>query len=485
MGGQEDQPMNWKTLPSKLLSLLLPTQPQRSLDPRQLRPRQHDVTVDDALSAISAAESGDFGPIVTLGMQMVADDGHVRTEFAKRKLAVLGAQFQTHAWDKSNAEDVAAERAIRVWIEECDDWDDCLKSLLEGFFWPVAICEKVFVPSTRPDRRFDLVGLRRVDPALFNFTIGELRIDTIDPHGNRTGLHHFPDPAQYIIHRGDPLCLPDTRGGLLRPLLFWWFLKTKDWEWWGQFLERFGAPFLVGRYDAEDSASQFELEQAFSRASRLFGIVVSRDTEIEMVQAQTTQGAAAFEALHRTANEEISKVILGQFGTSQGTSGGGLNSNTASVLDGVRQDYQMFDAVQLSNTVRRQIFRQYLRVNGIPGRAPRAVWGDTSGDDNAALAQRLVSYRQAGLRLTDAAIEDVSRREAIQFQWDSPEAGLAMSAMRSFPAASPHKVAEIALNRLVVAAAPRVVRDISADIIDVPDDDPFLGALVGAALERR
>ncbi len=474
-------PDSWRR---RLAKWLVPTAARTSFNQQQARRANHDLSVDDVIAAIDGAESGDFSGMVALGMQMVCSDGHVRTEFAKRKLAVMGDHFDVVAYDKALPDDVAAAKAIKAWIEECDDWDDAVKALLEACFWPVAVVEKTFRDSPGDGRRFTISGLRRVDPELFDYSLGRLRIKDTDEAGNVTGGFHDPDPAQYVVHRGDPICLPDQKGGLIRPLLFWYFLKAKDWEWWGQFLERFGAPFMVGRYDDEDEASQLKLEDAFGRAARLFGVTVSKDTEIELVQAQTSQGGDAFEKLHRTANEEISKVILGQFGTSQGTSGG-LNSNTASVLDGVRQDFKFYDALQLGDCMRRQIFRQYLMANGIYGRAPRAVWGDTGSQDNETFARRLVAYRQAGLRLSEASIRQVSDRESVAFEWEH-EAQQTLSAGR-VARLSLDKTAEIANARMISAALPRLARGPSAGsrfaLLDVADDDPFLEAMLASAIQ--
>jgi phage gp29-like protein len=477
----------------RLAELILPMKPRTRFNQRHATRTNFDTSIDDVFNAVSAAENGDFNGMVALGTQMLASDGHVRTEFAKRKLAVMGDALSIVPYDKSVAEDVVAARAVQQWVERCDDWPEAVKALLEACFWPVAVVEKVFKENCN-GMRFDLVGLKRVDPNLFDYQEGRLRIKDTSEDGTIMGSAHEPDPARYVVHRGDPLCLPDQRGGLIRPLLFWHFLKEKDWGWWGQFLERFGAPFMVGRVDSEDEDGKSTLEDAFGRAAKLFGVVVSKDTELELKEANTTGGGDAFERLHRTACEEISKIILGQFGTTQGAPAG-LNSNTAEVLDSVRGDFKAFDATQLGETSRREIFRQFLHVNAIPGRPPRALWGDTSSQDNETFAKRLVLYRRAGLRLTDASIQQVSERENVTFAWEASssetghESRQALAA-RAVPVTSPLKTAEIANARVVAAALPRVTRALPAAggnfaLLEVPDDDPFLSAVLAAATQAQ
>ncbi len=476
----------------RLAELILPMKPRAWYNQRHAPRSNFDTSIDDVFNAVAAAESGDFAGLVALGTQMLSHDGHVRTEFAKRKLAVMGDALNIVAYDKSNAEDVAAAKAVQAWVERCDDWPDAVKALLEACFWPVAVVEKTYRENAN-GLRYDLVGLKRVDPNLFDYQEGRLRIKDTSDDGVPVGTAHEADPARYVIHRGDPLCLPDQRGGLIRPLLFWHFLKEKDWAWWGQFLERFGAPFMVGRVDSEDEDGKLTLEDAFGRAAKLFGVVVSKDTELELKEANTTGGGEAFERLHRTACEEISKIILGQFGTTQGAPAG-LNSNTATVLDGVRADFKNFDAAQLGETSRREIARQFLRINGLAGRPPRFLWGDTASQDNETFAKRLVLYRQAGLRLTDASIKQVSERENVSFAWEgdaeTAQEGQQTLFARGVPVLSPLKTAEIANARVVSAALPRVTRALPAAggnfaLIDVPDDDPFFSAMTAAATQAQ
>ena len=90
------------------------------------------------------------------------------------------------------------------------------------------------------------------------------------------------------------LTTPDNRGGPMRSLVFWWLLSSMGRDWWARFLDKYGSPFLVGKYDQADDASRGVLERAFQWAVRVGGIVVSKQTEVEIIQASASQSGDAF-----------------------------------------------------------------------------------------------------------------------------------------------------------------------------------------------
>jgi hypothetical protein len=79
----------------------------------------------------------------------------------------------------------------------------------------------------------------------------------------------------------------------------------------------------------------------------------------------------------------------------------------------VRDDIRQFDGTMLGATLREQLVKQFMRINGIPGRAPRVVW---SSDRIEIDGQLLSSLSSAGLELTDSAINVISDRLGFEVQ---------------------------------------------------------------------
>jgi phage gp29-like protein len=374
------------------------------------------LDVDELHAIIRAAENGDPRRLFALYRDVIMSDSHIQTEFAKRKIAVLGDPLSVQPFDKNNPDDVIAYNAIRLMLDNIDNKTSVLGAMMDGMLYPLSILEKVFTPSSLPGLRYELRDLVQVPYELLDYSQGKLQICDADPvTGSRLATMAVPDANRYMIHRGHLLSFPDNWGGPLRSLLFWWLFTAMDRDWWVRFLERFGAPFLKGKYDQNDDASRVILERAFSNAARMFGVVVSKETEVELVQAMASDGSTAYEKFFNTCQLEKSKLILGQTlsATAQPT---GMNSGVSSGQEAVRGDFKQFDGMVLAETFRTQLFRQFLAINGLRGRAPRVTWGGESARESEATGKMLASIATAGLRVTDASLPVISERLGIEVE---------------------------------------------------------------------
>jgi hypothetical protein len=194
----------------------------------------------------------------------------------------------------------------------------------------------------------------------------------------------------------------------MRACLFWFLFKTMNREWWARFLDRFGTPFLVGKYNDGDDRSRSELAYAFRQATRIFGLAIPSQASVEMVQAATSQAGDAFRNFHDVANAELSKMIVGQTMTTEATAGG-IGGTQAAVHQAVRDDIQAFDSAALAETLRDQLFDQHLIINGIADPRPTITFGGLGGADAKATAEFLKALGEAGFEPGDDAAEYLSR----------------------------------------------------------------------------
>lgn len=389
-------------------------------------------------AAIRAAEAGDTRNLFALYRDSVLGDEHIQSELSKRKLATLNEARNVLPYSDDPA-DVAAAQACERAIEDCENWTDALIWLLNGTVWPVAVAEKIFRPGdTGSGLQYTLDCIHPVNYALlcYGFTPtvappaagaeagretweAALRIYPTDARGGivlGSNAAYALDPLRHVVHRGHTLAgVRDNWGGPMRSILGWWLLRQLGREWFGRFMERYGAPFIVAKTDVTNPAAVTFVKSALSLATKLCGLVLSHEDSAELKEAVVSGGADGHERFHAVCNAAISRLIVGG-DLSSSAKATGLGSGVADLQGGVRDDLRAFDQLKLAETIRQQIFRPLLDVNGLTGRAPRIVWGGLDPAESAALADLLVKLTQAGLEPSDDAIPGLSERVGFSVQ---------------------------------------------------------------------
>jgi phage gp29-like protein len=389
------------------------------------RPGSNPAAIAQTMDAASiadvlrSAEAGSMQDYFALCRDIVAGHAHTQGEFGKRKRAVLNDVQTISARDKGDAAQVAIASAIADQIDRLPAWQDSLSHLLNATIYPLAVVEKIYRPSSRPGWRWELADLIPVPYQYLDFSKRGIHVFATNEAGELTGGSFSLDPSRYIVHRGHLFTdIPDVWGGPFRAIIFWWLFATMGRDWWARFLDRFGAPFLEGKYDPNDDDSRVMLEAAFASASRLLGIAVPNEASVAIHQVQTQGAGDAFDAFHSVANREISKLIVGQSGSAD-VQAQGLGSGQSDLQGSLLDDLRKFDSTQLAATIRSQLFIPLAQLNGFTTPAPAIWWGGESADDQAVSADILRSLKVAGLRITDAGIEILSRRLALPLQRDS------------------------------------------------------------------
>lgn len=370
------------------------------------------LDVDAVHSALRQAESGDVRELFTIYRDVILSDSHVQSEFTKRKLAIIGDTVSILPADKKAKPDEAAANFIDLMVENTPGWLFAQAHLLDSVLWPVAVVEKVFRPEANG---YALAQLVPVPHDLLEFVSGKLRIQETDGNGYPTNISHDPDPRRYIIHRGHLLTSPDNWGGPMRSILFWWLLGAMSRDWWARFLDRYGSPFMVGKYNQGDDASRTLMEQAFSLAVKIGGLVVSKETDVEIKQAAAAGTGEAYSQFFTISRREISKLIVGQTLSAEAQSTG-MGSGVADAHGEVRDDYRKFDCKVLNETYRDQLFRQILRYNGMVAGVPKLSWGSVSVEESKATGEVLTSLHNSGLRVADSGLDALSEKMGIPIE---------------------------------------------------------------------
>lgn len=441
----------------ELEAAMMPRSMDTLLDPRnEPHSMLATLTADRVHSAVTSAEQGDTRDLFAIYRDVLIADSHIQGVINTRFLAVIGDDPMIAAANPDRPEDVTAADAIRAAVDRLPDFMGICADLLWGTIWPVAMVERTYRPADVPGLKLDWGEIAPVPDYLFRWSEGYLQLEGFDPVSRKpNGQWSRPDPKRYITHRGHLLRTPDTWGGPMRALMWWFLLKAQDRDWWVRFLDRFGTPFPVAQFSKTDDKSRQILERAFSLAKRIGGLVVSKDTVVTLQQANTS-AADAHEKFFRLCNDEISRHVLGQT-LSSTASPTGIGSGASDVQGQVRADIAAFDKKMLAQTLRTQLFKPWLRLNGFTGAVPQITWGGEEQEENATTAEVLAKLKSAGLRLADESLGPLGKRIGLVIERD-PQ-----------PAAAPGPViplsAPIPRRRDPVAAAHSISREAAASIM--------------------
>ncbi len=361
------------------------------------------LTAASLLGKIELAEGGDTRELFALYRDLLASDNQLQMEFENRKRAVEGDTSTLLPFDKSSPPDVEAKDICFPLLDSAPFYT-AKTWLLNAVLYPVAVCEKVYAPAPGG---YALAQIVPVPYQLLDYREGTLRIFNTDERGNALPTSHAPDPARYIVHRGHTLPLPDNWGGPMRAILFWILLRSMSRQWWADLLERFGMPFLKGKYS--DEKGKTVLQRAFAIAQRLGGIVVHKNTEVEIVQAAAGDSSNSHERFIELCNKEISKLVAGQT-LSSNAQPTGLGNGATPLQGAVRDDIRKSDCQRLAATLRTQLLAQFCQINAVPGRVPLLVFGSDSAAEMQALIGTVASLADAGLEPDDDGLAALSER---------------------------------------------------------------------------
>lgn len=406
--------MKWT---QKLAAKILPTITRIIHNRNQDPPAQaHMLDVDAVHGALRRAEAGDCSELFGIYRDIIAGHSHIQGEFSKRKMAVLNEPLTLTPDDPDDEVQAAFISDVQDHINALPNLIHVLSHLLDSSLYPVSVAEKLYRQSFKPGWRYELSEINNLPHThLIWPDDGTMSKRHTTEDGHFTGSHSPILARDYIIHRAHLLSsVPDWWGGPMRALLFWYLFSIMDRDWWARFLDRYGSPFIVGKYDKADDQSRYELEQAFSFATKVGGLVTTNEAQVELIQANTGAGGDAFEKFHSTANREFSKLIVGQTLSAEGQNLG-LGGGQASAQEGVRDDIRKFDANMLAHTFQTQILAPLWSANAWTHPIPTVTWGiDT--EEASDTGKTVSEISSSGLEPTDEGLAIIGKRVGFPVQ---------------------------------------------------------------------
>ncbi len=365
--------------------------PEEGLDPVRLA------------NILRAAEMGDLIPAMWLAEAMEEKNLHYRSVLATRKLQVSQLPMQVEAASDDPADRSAAD-LVRDFMEGPvlrGALFDILDAVGKGFSVSELIWEQQ-LGEWRPERiewRFPQWFLfDRVDGKTILMRggpgdgAGSFQAQTMELDRGNFGTPLPPNKFISHIHRSKS-GLP-IRGGLSRPAAWAYMFQNFTLKSWAIFLEVYGHPLRVGKYEfGASKEDKGTLLRAVRNIAADAAAIIPSSMDIEFVTPPSTTGGA----LHQTNldwwNAQVSKLVLGQTGTTDT----GQYVGTADAHEHVRSDIRDDDAAQLAATLARDVIRPLVDLNiGPRPRYPKLTIGEPETEDLTGLVENVKTFVSLG-----------------------------------------------------------------------------------------
>ncbi len=330
-----------------------------------------------------AAEQGDETAYLELAEEMEEKDLHYRAVLATRKLQVAGLEMTVEA-----ASDAPADVRAADLVRDClgvvrPALFDMLDALGKGF----SVCEILWETSGSRWAPREIVWR---DPRWFTF---EAATGDGPFLRGENGLPEPLAPAKFLVHTPRSKSGLPIRGGLARAAAWCWLFKNFDLKAWVLFAEVYGHPLRVGRYGPEATEEDRQiLLRAVRDISSDHAAIIPQSMALEFIDARAQGNADIFERLADYLDRQMSKLVLGQTGTTDT----GSRVGTADAHERVRADIERADAEQLAAT---------LNLGDAPA-LPRLRLFRPEQEDLDGMVARLAALVPLGLRVEASAVRD-------------------------------------------------------------------------------
>jgi hypothetical protein len=126
---------------------------------------------------------------------------------------------------------------------------------------------------------------------------------------------------------------------------------------WAEFAEVFGSPIRIGKTDVRDELTRKNMENMLRNMGVASWAVLDLNDNIELMQASRTDAYAVFDKMVERCNSEISKIILGQTGTTDEKA----YSGSANVHEGVAAMISKQDTLKMQFIIENQLVPMMIR----------------------------------------------------------------------------------------------------------------------------
>ena len=282
----------------ELNDLIKPTK-NRRLTPQLKRanPIRADVELEELATAIRLAKSPDYPNRLKLYAiyERIIHDSHLQSQIRTAKLSVLKSDFVIKKNNKIN--DKAKDLLAQSWFDKFIDL------ALDAEFWGHSLIEFSTLNQNNKFTDVTLIPRTHVKP--------EKGIVVAEPTDDK-GIAYRNYATQFaLIEIGDKYDL-----GLLETAAREVIVKNYARTDWSQASEKYGMPLLKIKTNTSDSKEIDRLEEMAQNFAYNGYIIINSEDDAEIIQIKSTDFYKIYLENIQSCNENISKLINGQTGTS-------------------------------------------------------------------------------------------------------------------------------------------------------------------------
>lgn len=264
-----------------------PSAPTPQVVVNQIVVKQPNRKVWDIGSWRSALKSADRGKVTALFdlFEDILIDGTLADALDKRIKAVNNTPLTFVDADSEEVTEITD-------LIDCLDWEEVITQIMLCRFWGRSAFELGFGETH--------LSCFPIPAAHISLRTKSILIDASD----EIGRGYEDDPFLLVLGK-------ERDYGLLLRAAPFVIYKRGGFGDWAQWIELFGMPQRIGKYNIHDPESKRHLEEAFERAGSAPYVICPSGTEIESVETSSGNGSA-YDDFRRACNEEILITILGQ-----------------------------------------------------------------------------------------------------------------------------------------------------------------------------
>ena len=352
-------------------------------------------------SLLQSANEGSDYDYLTLAGEMEERHCHYGSVLSTRRLAIEALPVQVEAADDSTLAKEIASAVEDLVRQPCFD---VLKSdMLDGLGKGRSTSELMWDVS---GKYYEIKEFIWRDPRFFLYHPEDPRqlrlIDGEDPvHGLALA------PYKFVTHVPRLRTGLPVRAGLARIAAVAYMCASYGLRDWMAFNELFGMPIRIGKYGPTASEPNIAiLRRAVANLGSDAAAVIPDSMRIELIERAGGSGSShkLFESLLEYLDKQISKAVLGQTASTEGTAGK-LGNDDAQ--DEVRQDIKQADAKQLAATINEYVVKPYVDLNwGPQENYPLVEFYIHEAEDITPWIEALDKMVSQGLRVSQVEVRD-------------------------------------------------------------------------------
>lgn len=423
-------------------------------------PVTRGITPDRMAQILDAAALGEIREFLTMAEEMEEKDLHFFSLLSTRKLAITGAPRNVEPFDDSAKAKEIADLCSKHVVEK-PEFAGLLFDLLDALSKGFAAVQPVWNTKTRP---WTYQEFYFTDPRWFKMDTANRDISRFLLRTDKSPQGEKIQPGRFVFHFPKIKSGLAIRGGLARMAAITYMFKTYTMKDWMAFMEVFGMPVRLGKYDPTHTTDREKntLLNALRGLGHDAAAMIPEGMDIEVLDATRASGSdSLFGGLAEYLDKQVSKGVLGQTMTSDD----GASLSQALVHQMVRQDILDADSEQLEATVNKYIIEPWVVYNfGEGAPVPRLRIKTDPPEDLKAFTTAALPWVKAGTKVDPVWIRE-------KFGIPEPKAG-ATDLLGETQAAEPPpggappgapKGAEVAKN----AAQPAALDDLDERVDDL------------------